>query len=61
MKLSLKTNDLTSSSRLAFPGYLTIGYRENVTGTGQNILGARIAHHHATKLVIVITKAAPAL
>jgi len=49
MKLSLKTNDSTSSSQLAFPGYLTIGYSENVTGTGQNVVGARITHRHATK------------
>ena len=37
MKQSLKTNDSTSSSRLAFPGYLTFGYSENVTGTAIKI------------------------
>ena len=43
MKQSLKTNDLTnfifvhltSSSQPAFPGYLTFGCSENVTGTGK--------------------------
>ena len=52
MKQSLKTNDSTSSSRLAFPGYLTFGYSENVTGTEQNVVGVRITHHHATKKII---------
>ena len=50
MKQSLKTNDSTSSSWLAFLGYLTFGYSENVTGTGQNVVGVRIMQHTVTQL-----------
>ena len=71
MKKSLKTNDSSNfkfvhstSSRLAFPGYLTFGCSENVTGTGKlqkvkELLhntpplylhaSRRITHRHATK------------